>query len=92
MEAYTEWMKGMLTILTDGQYEIKSFATDKERNSVCVFAVFTGSHLGEGGPVPPTGKTAVLDYVYNMEFDGDQISHMTKIWNDEETLRQLGWA
>jgi len=27
-----------------------------------------------------------------MDFDGDKIRHMTKIWNDAITLRQLGWA
>jgi len=27
-----------------------------------------------------------------MEFDGDKIRHMTKIWNDGITMRQLGWA
>ncbi|MDT7796366.1 MAG: hypothetical protein QOD59_5807, partial [Mycobacterium sp.] len=25
-------------------------------------------------------------------FDGDKIRHMTKIWNDAITMRQLGWA
>jgi hypothetical protein len=30
--------------------------------------------------------------VYVMDFDGDKIRHMTKIWNDAITLRQLGWA
>jgi hypothetical protein len=27
-----------------------------------------------------------------MDFDGDKIRHMTKIWNDGLTMRQLGWA
>jgi hypothetical protein len=27
-----------------------------------------------------------------MEFDGDRIRHMTKIWNDVQTLREIGWA
>jgi hypothetical protein len=27
-----------------------------------------------------------------MDFGGDKIRHMTKIWNDGVTLRQLGWA
>jgi hypothetical protein len=30
--------------------------------------------------------------VYVMDFDGDKIRHMTKIWNDGMTMRQLGWA
>jgi hypothetical protein len=27
-----------------------------------------------------------------MQFDGDKIRHMTKIWNDGFSLKQLGWA
>jgi len=27
-----------------------------------------------------------------MDFDGDRIRHMTKIWNDGISLQQLGWA
>jgi hypothetical protein len=27
-----------------------------------------------------------------MEFDGDKIRHMTKIWPDTWALQQLGWA
>ena len=26
-----------------------------------------------------------------MEFDGDRIRHMTKVWNDVMSLQQLGW-
>jgi hypothetical protein len=26
------------------------------------------------------------------EFDGDRIRHMTKIWNDAISMKQLGWA
>ena len=39
-----------------------------------------------------TGNTIAADYVYHMEFDGDRIKHMTKIWNDTISLQQLGWA
>ena len=31
---YTDWMKGILTVLPDGHYEVKSFATDAARNNV----------------------------------------------------------
>ena len=74
--------------------EIKASATDAERNSVSVFAVVHGTQTGEGGPVPPTGNKVAADYVYvmDMDFDGEKIRHMTKIWNDGHTLKQLGWA
>ena len=34
----------------------------------------------------------MTDYVYTMQFDGDKISHMTKVWNASFTLKELGWA
>ena len=92
LEQYTDWMKGLLTILPDGCYELKSFAADEERNNVIAYGVFSGTHTGEGGPVPPTGKSATADYVYVMDFEGDRIHHMTKIWHSGITLRQLGWG
>jgi hypothetical protein len=33
LEQYTDWMKGLLTFIPDGRYEIKSFATDEERKT-----------------------------------------------------------
>jgi predicted ester cyclase len=92
LEAYTEWMQGLLQLLPDGNAEVKSFAVDETRNNVAVFGVFRGTHTGDGGPVPATGNNAAADYVYVMDFDGDKIRHMTKIWNDGFTMRQLGWA
>ena len=92
VKAYTEWMKGLLEQLPDGTAAVQAFAVDEARNNVTVFGVFRGTHTGEGGPVPPTGKSAEADYVYVMEFEGDKIRHMTKIWNDGITLGQLGWA
>lgn len=89
---YTDWMTGLLQILPDGHYELKSFATDAARSNVCAYAVFKGTHTGPGGPVPPTGKSVSADYVYVMQFMGDKISHMTKIWHSFISLKELGWA
>lgn len=91
LEGYTEWMKGLLTPIPDGHYELRSFAVDEGRDSVAAYAVFRGTHTGEGGPVPPTGKQVEADYVYIMEFEGNRIRHMTKVWNDAISLQQLGW-
>src|SRR4051794_6686579 len=81
LEQYTEWMKAMFAVLPDGNYAVKSFAADHERNTVCACAVFSGTHTGEGGPVPPTGKSFSSDYAYVMGFADGKISQMTKIWN-----------
>lgn len=92
LEGYSEWMKNLLTPLPDGRYELKCFAEDEARNCVAAFAVFHGTQTGPGGPGEPTGKSVAADYVYAMQFDGERIRHMTKIWNDTVSLQQLGWA
>ena len=92
LEGYTNWVKGLFTPMPDNRYEVRSFAVDEVRRNVVAAAVFRGTHTGAGGPVPPTGKRTETDYVYVMQFDGDKIQHMTKIWNDGFALEQLGWA
>lgn len=92
LHAYTDWMQGLMGVLTDATYEVKSFATDAARNNVCAYGVFSGTHLA-GGPVPPTGKSVKTDYVYVMQFNGaGKIAHMTKIWHSGLALKQLGWG
>jgi len=83
---------GRTAFRPDGSYEVKSFATDIERNNVAAYAVFSGTHTGPGGPCEPTGKKTTSDYVYVMQFSGDKISHMTKIWHSGMALKELGWA
>ena len=89
---YADWMKGLLIPIPDGHYELKSWGVDETRDNVTGAAVFHGTQTGEGGPSEPTGKTVAADYVYVMDFDGGKIRHMTKIWNDVHSLKQLGWA
>ena len=92
LAAYADWMKGLLTPVPDGHYKLTAFALDEARGTAVATAAFHGTQTGEGGPVPPTGKSVVSDYAYVMQFDGEKISHMTKIWNDVHALRGLGWA
>jgi predicted ester cyclase len=92
LTGYADWVQGLQGPIPDGRYELKAFAGDEERGKVIAAAVFHGTQSGEGGPVPPTGNSVATDYVYVMDFDGDKIRHMTKIWNDGYALKALGWA
>jgi len=85
-------MKNQLTPIPNGHYELKFFAEDEERHCVAACTVFHGTQTGPGGPGEPTGKSIAADYAYVMEFEGEKIRHMTKIWNDTISLEQLGWA
>ena len=92
LAGYADWMQGLLKPVPDGHYELKAFAYDDDRDVAIAAAVFHGTHSGEGGPVAPTGRTVAADYVYVMQFEDGRIRHMTKIWNDVQSLRALGWA
>ena len=92
LQGYTEWMKGLYTPIPDAGYELRTFAVDEQRQQAIAYAVFRGTHTGDGGPVPPTGRKVEADYVYVMQFSDGRIKHMTKIWNDGFSLKQLGWA
>lgn len=57
-----------------------------------IAGTFHATHSGDGGPVPPTGKSTDTDYVYVLKMDADdKVSHMTKIWNAPWAMRELGW-
>ena len=92
LEQYAEWMKAIVGILPDARYDVKSLATDEARNNVAAYAVFHGTHTGPGGPVPPTGRSTSTDYVYVMQFEGDKIVHVTKIWHAGLAMKDLCWA
>ena len=94
LEHYVGWMQGLYEVMPDASYEVRSFAVDEDRGNVMGFGVFRGTHTGEGGPVPPTGKSVEAEYVYIMEFEmmNGRIKHMTKVWNDGFSMQQLGWG
>jgi len=91
LASYADWMQSLLGPISDGHYELKAFACDEAHGSVMAAAVFHGTHTGDGGPVPATGKSVAADYVYQMDFDSEKIHHATKIWNDGYSLRAHGY-
>ena len=84
-------MKDLLIPVPDGHYEVRSFAVDEDSEQRGGIRRIPRYSYWQGGPVPPTGKRVEADYVYIMEFEGDLIRNMTKVWNDGVSLKQLGW-
>ncbi|WP_296428642.1 nuclear transport factor 2 family protein [Yoonia sp.] len=74
---YCDWMAAVYDRMSDVSYELKGFALDKPRSVVMAYGVFMGTPIGEGEQ-----KSVSTNYVYSMEFEGDKIGHVTKIWND----------
>ncbi|MEM1075270.1 MAG: ester cyclase [Pseudomonadota bacterium] len=92
LEGYAGWMKDLLVPIPDGRYELTSFAIDEERGTAVAAAVFHGTYTVAAGDLATTGNSVAADYVYVMSFEHGKIAHVTKIWNDLHSLKQLGWA
>lgn len=92
LEAYADWMTGIVALMPDANYDMQAFGIDEDRNAIAAAAVFHATHTGEGGPVPPTGKSVSSDYCYVIKLRDGKICHLTKIWNDGHALRAAGWA
>eukprot|EP01094_Clydonella_sp_ATCC50884_P008355 TRINITY_DN1776_c1_g1_i5.p2 TRINITY_DN1776_c1_g1~~TRINITY_DN1776_c1_g1_i5.p2 ORF type:complete len:162 (-),score=49.98 TRINITY_DN1776_c1_g1_i5:135-557(-) len=93
VEAYTEWMKGLAHVgAPDCSVEVHHFGVDEEKRSFAVVATFRGTHTGEWGPCPPTGKSCEADYVYQLDLDAEgKVCRMKKVWNAPWSMKQFGW-
>ncbi len=94
VEAYCEWMAGLGKGPLEGcEYELHSSSYDEASKNGHFFATFTATHVGEGGPVPPTQQQTTTEYVYPLTMnDEGKVEKMCKIWNAPWALRELGWA
>ncbi len=73
---------GLATAAMAGGYSDASYLTPVGLpvKTATFFATFTGSHVGEEGPVPPTHKTTNTHYVYVLTMNGDdKIARMCKV-------------
>lgn len=94
IEGYCEWMAGLgRGPLAGCHYELHSSAWDADSGTGLFFATFVGTHSGEGGPVPETGRSTHSHYVYAISVNDDgKVSHMVKVWNAPWALGELGWT
>lgn len=94
VEGYTEWMFAFGTITTAGaSYALHNQAWDEKNRTALFFATYSGSHVGDGGPIPPTGKSTNSHYVYAIKMNvSDKVEHVTKIWNAPWAMKELGWS
>lgn len=94
VEAYTEWMAGFGSAIVPGcSYTLDASSYDDAANTAMFFGTFTGKHTGEGGPVPPTNKETVTQYVYILTMNAEGlVEKMVKVWNAPWALKELGWA
>jgi len=92
LPAFAESTKVMAALFPDIREEVRSLAIDEEQDIAIAHVVIKGTHTGDGGPVPPSGKAFEVDVAYVMHLDGDRLRHLTMIMHDLVVDKQLGWA
>ena len=90
---YVDWMTGFGSVTAAGcSYDVHVAAYDEDNATAIFFATFTGKHVGDGGPVPPTNKETNSHYVYVLHMNDDnKIDAMQKVWNAPWAMGELGW-
>ncbi|MEP7366374.1 MAG: nuclear transport factor 2 family protein [Acidobacteriota bacterium] len=93
VEAYCGWMAAVGSGPLEGcTYKVHSASYDESTRTAVFVATFYATHTGDGGPVPPTGKSTVTDYVYALTMNADgKVAAMRKIWNAPWALKEIGW-
>lgn len=86
---YAEWMRVLMSSISNGRYMLKLLAVQDVEDTVIAKAEFYGTQIGEGGPVPLFGNSVVSEYTYFMTFEGDKISHLNKVWSDIHAVHGL---
>ena len=93
VKEYVDMWEGLGGVtLKGGGFEINASAFDEKNKTAIFFATYTGTHTGEGGPVPATNKTTSTHYVFviNMNDEG-KVTNVIKVWNASWAMRELGW-
>ena len=91
LEAYAAFVQSLYAPVPDFRHEVLAVAVDRAIGQAIVHYRIRGTHTGEGLPVPSTGKSMVSDCVLVLQFEGERIRHVQKVWNDREMMKQVGW-
>ena len=93
VEDYCNWMVGFGTVTAAGAtYDLHTSSYDDATRTAVFFATYHAKHVGEGGPVPPTGQETHSHYVYILTMGpDDKVERMTKVWNAPWAMKELGW-
>ena len=76
LDTYCDWMAEALAMFDENvEVEVKSEAYDIKKDIALIYAEIRGNVII--GLEPMLMKT---DYVYAINFNGEKISHVTKIW------------
>jgi len=88
LDAFKEFIRADRMAIPDQKLNVKMLVA--EGDLVAFWATYTGTHTGQMGPFPPTGKTAELDFSGVHRLENGKVVETWVTWDNITILGQLG--
>ena len=88
LDAFKEFIKADRKAIPDQKLLVKMLIA--EGDLVAFWCTYTGTHTGQMGPFPPTGKTANLDFSGVHRLENGKVVETWVTWDNITILGQLG--
>jgi len=88
LDAFKEFIKADRKSIPDQKLNIKMLLA--EGDLVAFWGTYTGTHTGQMGPFPPTGKSANLDFSGVHRVENEKVVETWVTWDNVTILNQLG--
>ena len=88
LDAFKEFIKADRKAIPDQKLIVKMLVA--EGDLVAFWCTYTGTHTGQMGPFPPTGKSAELDFSGVHRLENGKVVETWVTWDNITILSQLG--
>ena len=88
LDAFKEFIRNDRKSIPDQKLNIKMLVA--EDDLVAFWGTYTGTHTGQMGPFPPTGKSANLDFSGLHRLENGKVVETWVTWDNVTILGQLG--
>ena len=88
LDAFKEFIRNDRKSIPDQKLNVKMLVA--EGDLVAFWCTYTGTHTGQMGPFPPTGKSANLDFSGVHRLENGKVVETWVTWDNVTILSQLG--
>ena len=88
LDAFKEFIRNDRKSIPDQKLKMKMLIA--EGDLVAFWGTYTGTHTGQMGPFPPTGKSAELDFSGVHRLENGKVVETWVTWDNVTILSQLG--
>jgi predicted ester cyclase len=88
LDGYKVFLNAFTEGFPDNVQTIQRMAVDGDL--IGVFATYEGTHLGQFGPIAPTGKLVRFSFAGMFRVENDKLAEFWVTWDQMTILRQLG--